>query len=47
MVADMVKNLISVIFTELATNDEAAAEFFNGIIPQNLVKELAEAEVHK
>ena len=31
----------SVIFTELATNDEA--EFFNNVIPQNLAKELEEA----
>ena len=37
----------SVIFTELAMNDDAAAEFFNGIIPQNLAKELEEAEVNK
>ena len=37
----------SVIFTELAMNDKAAAEFFNGIIPQNLAKELAEEEANK
>ena len=34
----------SIIFSELATNEEAAAEFFNNVIPQNLAKELAEEE---
>lgn len=37
----------SIIFSELATNAEAAAEFFNNVIPQNLAKELAEEEVNK
>lgn len=37
----------SIIFSELATNAEAAAEFFNGVIPQNLAKELAETEANK
>ena len=37
----------SIIFSELATNEEAAAEFFNNVIPQNLAKELAEEEVNK
>lgn len=37
----------SIIFSELATNTEAAAEFFNNVIPQNLAKELAEEEVNK
>ena len=37
----------SIIFSELATNEEAAAEFFNNVIPQNLAKELAEEEANK
>ena len=37
----------SIIFSELATNAEAAAEFFNNVIPQNLAKELAEEEANK
>ena len=37
----------SIIFSELATNAEAAAEFFNNVIPQNLSKELAEEEANK
>ena len=37
----------SIIFSELATNAEAAAEFFNNVIPQNLAKELAEEETDK
>ena len=37
----------SIIFSELATNAEAAAEFFNNVIPQNLAKELAEEEADK
>ena len=37
----------SIIFSELATNAEAAAEFFNNVIPQNLAKELAEEETSK
>lgn len=37
----------SIIFSELATNAEAAAEFFNNVIPQNLAKELAEEESNK
>ena len=37
----------SIIFSELATNAESAAEFFNNVIPQNLAKELAEEEVNK
>lgn len=37
----------SIIFSELATNAEAAAEFFNNVIPQNLAKELAEEELNK
>ena len=37
----------SIIFSELATNEETAAEFFNNVIPQNLAKELAEEEVNK
>lgn len=37
----------SIIFSELATNAEAAAEFFNNVIPQNLAKELTEEEVNK
>lgn len=37
----------SIIFSELATNAEAAAEFFNNVIPQNLAKELAEEEFNK
>ena len=37
----------SIICSELATNAEAAAEFFNNVIPQNLAKELAEEEVNK
>ena len=37
----------SIIFSELATNEEAAAEFFNNVIPQNLAKELTEEEANK
>ena len=37
----------SIIFSELATNEEAAAEFINKVIPQNLAKELAEEEANK
>ena len=37
----------SIIFSELATNEEAAAEFFNNVIPQNLAKELVEEEANK
>ena len=37
----------SIIFSELATNAEAAAEFFNNVIPQNLAKELTEEEANK
>ena len=37
----------SIIFSELATNAEAAVEFFNNVIPQNLAKELAEEEANK
>lgn len=37
----------SIIFSELATNAEAAAEFFNNVIPQNLAKELAKEEANK
>ena len=37
----------SIIFSELAINAEAAAEFFNNVIPQNLAKELAEEEANK
>lgn len=37
----------SIIFSELATNEEAAAEFFNNVIPQNLAKELSEEEANK
>ena len=37
----------SIIFSELATNAEAAAEFFNNVIPQKLAKELAEEESNK
>ena len=37
----------SIIFSELATNAEAASEFFNNVIPQNLAKELAEEEANK
>ena len=37
----------SIIFSELATNAEAAAEFFNNVIPQNLAKELAEEAANK
>ena len=37
----------SIIFSELATNAEAAAEFFNNVIPQNLAKELAEEDANK
>ena len=37
----------SIIFSELATNEEAAAEFFNNVIPQNLAKELAEEAANK
>ena len=37
----------SIIFSELATNAEAAAEFFNNVIPQNLAKELSEEEANK
>ena len=37
----------SIIFSELATNAEAAAEFFNNVIPQNLAKELVEEEANK
>ena len=37
----------SIIFSELATNAEAAAEFFNNVIPQNLAKELEEEEANK
>lgn len=37
----------SIIFSELVTNAEAAAEFFNNVIPQNLAKELAEEEANK
>ena len=32
----------STIFTELATNDELAAEFINGLIPADLAKEVSE-----
>lgn len=34
----------SQIFMELLTDDKAAAEFINGIIPKDLAKELAKAE---
>mgnify|MGYP001776454005 CR=1 FL=1 len=34
----------SQIFMELLTDDKAAAEFINGIIPNDLAKELAKAE---
>lgn len=37
----------SIIFSELATNAEAAAEFFNNVIPQNLAKELVKEEANK
>lgn len=34
----------SIIFMELATDDAAAAEFFNGVIPKATAKAIAEAE---
>lgn len=34
----------SELFMTLATDDEAAAEFINGIIPQSLANEVAEAQ---
>lgn len=37
----------SKLFMELATNDEAAAEFVNGIMPAELDKEAIKAEVEK
>ena len=37
----------SIIFSKLATNAEAAAEFFNNVIPQNLAKELVEKKTNK
>ena len=36
----------SVLITELATDDKAAAEFINGLIPADLNKQLAEASAN-
>lgn len=33
----------SILFMELATNDEAAAKFINGIVPADMAQQLAEA----
>lgn len=35
----------SILFMELATNDEAAAKFINGIVPADMAKQLAETAV--
>lgn len=35
----------SILYMELATDDKAAAEFVNGIIPSDLAKELAKQEL--
>lgn len=34
----------SVLFTSLVTDDEAAAEFFNGVLPKEIVEKMAEEE---
>ena len=34
----------SELFTELVTNDEAAAEFFNGVMPEEIRQKMAEEE---
>ena len=33
----------SILFMELATNDNSATAFINGVIPQNMAEELAKA----
>ena len=33
----------SILFMELATNDDSATAFINGVIPQNMAEELAKA----
>lgn len=35
----------SELFIELATNAQAASEFINGVIPENLAKQLAESDL--